>query len=343
MKNLTKANCKVNTCLATTDRTYLNQSDAIIFDAAHFNASDLPNPKTRSPHQYYIFFSSDPLAGVRKNDTIFKNDYTNYFNWTMTYRRDSDIYIGQLSGAIRRKTPSPYQVPPSLTPGKKPKEPVQLFDPVKKDSRVDKKSKLLLASFCANSTFGGREKYVAQLQKYIKDDIYSTECREMTRCEPKIGPQAQCNTYLKEYKFYLVGESSLCPDYITDEFYRALATDIIPVVYGGANYSEYAPPGSYINVADFATPKDLANFLNMLDKNAGLYLKYFDWKVDYEIITESLNGWCDLCAKLNEPIKTSLPVKSYGSNLTKWWHDEIPCYPGIDFLKSKSIGQEIPV
>lgn len=43
--------------------------------------------------------------------------------------------------------------------------------------------------------------------------------------------------------------------------------DIVPVVYGGVDYTQYAPPNSYVNVADFATIKELADYLLLLDKN----------------------------------------------------------------------------
>ena len=122
------------------------------------------------------------------------------------------------------------------------------------------------------------------------------------------------------YRFYLA-------DYVTEKFYRALLNDIVPVVFGGADYTQYAPPNSYINVADFNSPKD---FLLLLSKNDALYSKYFDWKKDYEVINRPLNGWCDLCAKLNDP---SSPKKSY-SNVGTWWYDLVPCLAGSSYLNS---------
>jgi alpha-1,3-fucosyltransferase len=40
-----------------------------------------------------------------------------------------------------------------------------------------------------------------------------------------------------------------------------MSADVVPVVYGGANYSLYAPPHSYINVDDFATVEQLGEHL----------------------------------------------------------------------------------
>ena len=36
---------------------------------------------------------------------------------------------------------------------------------------------------------------------------------------------------------------------------------------GGANYSKLAIPGSYINIMDFSTVTQLAEYLQYLDKN----------------------------------------------------------------------------
>ena len=57
--------------------------------------------------------------------------------------------------------------------------------------------------------------------------------------------------------------------------FSALDKNIIPIVYGGADYTEYAPPNSYINVADFSSPQALAEYLLLLDSNDALYMSYF--------------------------------------------------------------------
>jgi hypothetical protein len=44
---------------------------------------------------------------------------------------------------------------------------------------------------------------------------------------------------LKDYKFYLSLENALCKDYITEKFYLALASGVIPIVYGGSSVLDY--------------------------------------------------------------------------------------------------------
>ena len=48
---------------------------------------------------------------------------------------------------------------------------------------------------------------------------------------------------------------------------------------GGAEYQQKAPPKSYINVLDYESPKELAEFLLKLAADEEEYLSYFWWKV----------------------------------------------------------------
>ena len=52
---------------------------------------------------------------------------------------------------------------------------------------------------------------------------------------------------------------------------------------GGANYTKLAVPGSYINVMDFKTVKQLAEYLQYLDKNNTAYNEYFRWRLKYNV------------------------------------------------------------
>ena len=65
-------------------------------------------------------------------------------------------------------------------------------------------------------------------------------------------------TLAKDYKFYLSLENSLCQEYITEKFFNAMESGMIPVVNGGLSKEDYqsmVPPHSYIHVDDFNTPK----------------------------------------------------------------------------------------
>ncbi len=119
-----------------------------------------------------------------------------------------------------------------------------------------------------------------------------------------------CLKTLHRYKFYLAFENANCVDYITEKYwFIPLQNNIVPVVLGGGNYSNrnLAVPGSFINVMDFKTVKDLADYLLMLDKNDTAYNEYFLWKKRY-YLDEPPPWTCKMCAMLNND---SLPRKTY--------------------------------
>lgn len=91
--------------------------------------------------------------------------------------------------------------------------------------------------------------------------------------------------------------------------------NVIPVVYGGGNYSSVAPPYSVINAEDFKTVESLANYLKYLESNVTEYLRYFEWKKHYYISKSRKWTVCKLCEMLNDPNE---PSKTY-DNIAKWW------------------------
>jgi hypothetical protein len=107
-----------------------------------------------------------------------------------------------------------------------------------------------------------------------------------------------------KYKFVLAFENSICKEYVTgifvvfllkikntnnnpivtEKLYNHLKLNVVPVVLGAANYSNIAPPNSFIDASKYS-PEELGNYLKILDKNDTLYNEYFEWKKDYWIVS----------------------------------------------------------
>nr|KAG5699904.1 hypothetical protein BaRGS_018203 [Batillaria attramentaria] len=85
------------------------------------------------------------------------------------------------------------------------------------------------------------------------------------------------------YGFYLAFENNLCKDYVTEKFFKIFKrnTDTIPVVRGGADYKKYFPPGTFINTADFKSPKQLAGYLKKLESDPLAYAAMLERKDRY--------------------------------------------------------------
>lgn len=292
------------------------------FDAILFNFNDEfwlnKRPKLhRRPHQRFIFFTQEPPPSIEPMNI---SGYRNYFNWTMTYRMDSDVRL--LYGRIHAKASAPKLdeeirakiQETHLSVHRKGK---------KRRKTITKKTRLAAAMISHCNTDGRREDYIKQLKKYVKIDVYGW-------CHDEGSPQLTCDTneilsstpecydmLEANYYFYLSFENSICTDYVTEKFFQIMKHDMIPVVYGGANYSRIAPKHSYIDARQFK-PKDLATYLRQLANNVTLYNEYFWWKEDY-IVEAGLqrmarNAFCDLCQKLHQDDR----VQSYKSLASRW-------------------------
>lgn len=85
--------CEYQNCFVTGDKTYLpniTDFDAIIFNVRHmqdFRSNDVPTE--RSPNQIYIFYAMESADYFPVCD----KEYDDFFNWTVTYRLDSDIPV----------------------------------------------------------------------------------------------------------------------------------------------------------------------------------------------------------------------------------------------------------
>ncbi|GFX50094.1 alpha-(1,3)-fucosyltransferase C [Trichonephila clavipes] len=91
--------CDCRNCEVTTDRSRLSESDAVIFHARDMSLSDLPS--IRYPHQRWVFYC---LESPPYSDFPGLQYMKNMFNWTMTYRTNSDI-ITQYGTITRDEIP----------------------------------------------------------------------------------------------------------------------------------------------------------------------------------------------------------------------------------------------
>ncbi|XP_076658267.1 alpha-(1,3)-fucosyltransferase C isoform X2 [Halictus rubicundus] len=307
-------NCPVSDCYATHDRYYadVKDFDAVLFHANEMELSDLP--ANRSPRQWYVFVNLESPA----NRPLLDYYYEDYFNLTMTYRLDSDVVwtygdveekaTGRVVAPMANTTWVEYY---NRTGDQKP-----IDTPKSLMERIEGKTKPI-AWFVSNChAKSGREKYIFELSKHVAVDVYG-KCGDhaCARTQDCFGEVAEPN-----YFFYLSFENSLCEDYVTEKLYKALRYDLVPIVYGGANYSVFAPPGSYIDALDFDSPEELAKYLKALMKNRHEYAKYFEWKKYYRIGESSRRAACNLCEFLH---KQPGPSRTY--KFLSLWYSWLKC------------------
>lgn len=278
-------NC--DACYITRDRNYLpiEEFDAIIFHGGDAELYTYGKPSKRNPKQRYVFYTMEtPL-----NKLCIGNYSNDFFNWTMTYWKKSDV-VEPYGEYVRERTN--YELP--------------------NEDFVEKKTKMAawLVSNC--KTNNKREEYVKELQKYIDVDIYGS-CGTYN-CSK--NESEKCFKMMEnDYYFYLSFENSFCEDYVTEKVFAILKYNIIPIVYGHGNYLEVVPPLSVINTVNYKGPKQLADYMKYLVANPKEYLSYLNWKKDYTIYRRCGSvSVCTLCKKLHRD-----GVQKTYENLTEWW------------------------
>ena len=129
--------------------------------------------------------------------------------------------------------------------------------------------------------------------------------------------------FFKNYRFYLSFENSNCDDYITEKafhgFYASFAAGTIPIVFGGGDYNEYFPPGSFIDLNKLNSTEHLAKIIKSMSQPEAWHVveSFYTWhstvnpaydrgyeldlatKGDFYIHDYSKRaGWRNLCERL---------------------------------------------
>jgi hypothetical protein len=181
----------------------LDSFDAILFNFNDEFYFDLFPEDTdtyiRKQHQRFIFFTQESPIALSKLYSFNDKKYINYFNWTMTYKKDSDVKL--MYGKVTKKNIATYR---------------QINDKLLHITNKTSKKKKLAAWMVSHCTTASkREAYVKELVKYIEVDIYSmpgfncglsiNSSSSISLCEKDIisGSPSECYEMIeKTYKFY---------------------------------------------------------------------------------------------------------------------------------------------
>ena len=211
-------------------------------------------------------------------------NFDDIFNLTMTYKRDSDLYLPY--GTATRLYNELYTE--NIT--------------WHLDNLTQQKSKLALWIASNKYTRGARERM--QLTDLLIDAGLDLDRRgSLFPNASKIpnGRGLQFIHFIRSYKFYMSFENQWhCKDYFTEKVWNnGFRAESVPVVWGARkrDYIAALPPGSFIFASDY-TPTELVEYLKYLNQNDTAYREYFSWRTmeitempDYGRAT----GFCQLC------------------------------------------------
>ena len=264
--------CDHNNCQVTVNRALIRNVSAVMFCVIHPGMGYTPplGPGERDSDQVWVFYGLESPFNHHFSDYASPH-WRNTFNWSMTYRTDSDVQ-------------QPYGTLETLE------------TPIEKDYNKlflhKTKFAVWIVSHCA--THSKREDFVREMQKYVFVDIYG-------KCGRRF--QTDVASLVKEYKFFLSFENSLCPDYVTEKLFNYFGLDIIQVVRGGVDYDKLLPNDTFINTAKFPDVKALTQYLIDVGSDQERYVGYIRRKAAYKSYKGDFtyeNSMCDLCRKLNQ-------------------------------------------
>ena len=301
--------CGPFTCYLTYNKSLYDNASALLFHHRTDWLERLPTDRPRIPWQRWVLYNRESSWWGPRGEQL--NRANNLINWTMGFRQDNDITIP--TAAVRKG---------QFEEG---------FDPDKNylEGKTGDLAALMSACrFYPHPGYESRRKYLEFLIKHgLKVDMYG-------KCGKDCGGKfSSCSSMIKNYKFVLALENSLCDEYISEKPYRnGLLLGVVPVVMSGATLSDpyILPPGSFIDAGQFSSVSKLVAFLEKVGSDPQLYNKYFEWRKDWDfrLISEneglenySDDYFCPLCVRLHE----SRPPKSIGK-LQDWFEQE-KCWP----------------
>jgi alpha-1,3-fucosyltransferase len=306
-------------CTFTNNHSLYTTSDVVLFHTRYARKRNMPT--FRLPHQHWITYLHEAPT---QTDMFVESPHHSWFNWTLTYSMLGDIVVPYgICLPNREKVandPSSITAVIRLVYGKS-AESLPWLDrrQLQQNYTVNYargKTGLVFWAVGHCKTESLREKYVAELKRYIHVDIRGNCVRNHIKDK---------NDGFRIHKFYLAFENSICPDYITEKTWLALSGGIVPIVLGGADYKTFLPHHSYIDIKDFSSPKALATYLNKLDRNDTLYNEYFAWRRNYTCrngIPRGESKFCKLCRFINKNMNKTNTI----ADINKVWSPE-NCIP----------------
>ncbi|SPP78911.1 glycoprotein 3-alpha-L-fucosyltransferase A-like [Drosophila guanche] len=292
--------CPVDTCQLTDDMGMVEDVDMILYKDRY-----TPTAKVSSVRRIRALYTSQitMLYNLECPFNTLELNVPNAINWTASYRRDSSIV-------------TPYS------------KWVYYDDNVQQrvqDRNYAENKTKKVAWFVSNcNADNGRLEYALELQQHIEVDIYGA-CGKL-KCS-RVTPEKCFKLLETDYKFYLAFENSNCKDYISEKYLvNALDRGVLPIVMGAhpQDYAALAPHDSYIHVDNFGSPKDLAEYLMVLDADDDLYNSYFLWKGTGEFI--NTHFWCRVCAMLHNKVQLKKPY--FYKDYNDWWGGPNVCTKG---------------
>ncbi|XP_067930578.1 glycoprotein 3-alpha-L-fucosyltransferase A-like [Watersipora subatra] len=273
--------CQYSNCVfrhSLNNISYAQQADVLIFGPNYEQITLQVPAEVRQRQLWFVFSMESPAFSHNRFNKVI-----NSFNGSMTYSRDS-IPAHFPYGFMKQKAENTSE---------------GIVDYAKHKT----KGAYAYVSNCDSHQYN-RLEVMKLLLTYVNGDIFGS-CTNQQPC-PRKGDDFTCEAKVhSQYRFYLAFENSLCKDYITEKFWKTLENRgyFIPVALGGLSIEEYtdvAPPDSFIHVYNFSSIEALGKYLQHLMNDDAAYNRYHEWRHSYTVTRETnKKSVCSLCESIN--------------------------------------------
>ncbi|XP_064457816.1 alpha-(1,3)-fucosyltransferase 10-like [Ornithodoros turicata] len=281
--------CGKHRCYFTEDRRFLHHQHlyAVMFYGSELSVGDLPLPRNIQ-HDWALLHEESP-----KNNFLFcMASVMSWFNHTATFRRNSDLpltlqYLTGVDDLASKK----------------------FFRTTEEKNWATRNQNLAPVAYVQSDcdTPIQRDAYVQELMKHIAVDSYG-KCIHNADLPYELSDAMQAMDderfwhLLARYKFHLAIENAIADDYITEKLWRPLVVGSVPVYAGSPSVSDWLPNGlqSSILIANYSTPRQLAERLKEIDRNDSTYDSFLMHKNRGEVA--------------NEMLKATLQARTWGVN-----------------------------
>lgn len=281
---------QIRGCWITDDRRAYREADAVIIHHRDIITDTVLPEELRPAAQKWIWMNYESPT-----HSPYLELFEGIFNLTLTYRRDSDIFLpyGFLVPNTLRSIP--YNSDQYLrTPA-----PYELIRP------------RLLSWVISNwNESHARVAFYKQLQQFLWVDVYGYAGQAFF---------GNVVDLVRDYQFYLALENSQHTDYITEKLWNAIEAGAIPVVLGPSReiYERLLPPEAFIHVDDFATVRELAQYLLMLWRTPDLLMSHLRWRGGHRIHRPTF--WAEHYCRACEVVRKTRGRTNVVKDLAHWF------------------------
>ena len=136
------------------------------------------------------------------------------------------------------------------------------------------KSDSAIALYLQGNCVVERDAWVLELMKHVRIDSLG-KCLKNGVYPDNVGTVE----LISRYKFFIAFENSVATDFVTERVFNAWIAGAVPIYRGAPNIAAFAPaPHSYISADEFASSKELGEYLQYLNTNASAWREYLSFK-----------------------------------------------------------------